>query len=63
VWRARVLPAEGAPGEVLVADRRLVVACAQGALEIIELQRAGGRRLPAAQFLQGNRLQAGLRLP
>jgi methionyl-tRNA formyltransferase len=63
VWRARVLPAEGAPGEVLVADRRLVVACAQGALEIIELQRAGGRRLPAAQFLRGNRLQAGLRLP
>jgi methionyl-tRNA formyltransferase len=63
VWHARVLPARGAAGEVLEADRRLVVACAQGALEIIELQRAGGRRLPAAQFLRGHPLAAGLRLP
>lgn len=63
VWHARVLQASGAAGEVLEADRRLVVACAQGALEITQLQRAGGRRLPAAQFLRGHPLAAGLRLP
>jgi methionyl-tRNA formyltransferase len=63
IWHARVLQASGAAGEVLEADRRLVVACAQGALGITELQRAGGRRLPAAQFLRGHPLTAGLRLP
>jgi methionyl-tRNA formyltransferase len=62
VWRARVVQASGAAGQVLEADRRLVVACAQGALEIIELQRAGGRRLPAAQFLQGHPIPQGVRL-
>jgi methionyl-tRNA formyltransferase len=62
VWRARVLRASGAPGEVLEADRRLVVACAEDALEITELQKAGSRRLPAAQYLQGHPIAEGVRL-
>ncbi|HEY6512075.1 MAG TPA: methionyl-tRNA formyltransferase [Burkholderiaceae bacterium] len=49
VWRtaARAAPA-GAPGEVLSSlPAPLLVACAEGALELLELQRPGGRRLPA----------------
>lgn len=50
------------PGEVLVADGRGVVIAAPGqALRILELQRAGGRRLPAADFLRGLSLSRGQR--
>jgi methionyl-tRNA formyltransferase len=47
---------QGAPGEVLRADAHGVrVACGQGALNITELQRAGGKRISAAQFVAGQR--------
>jgi methionyl-tRNA formyltransferase len=66
VWRAEVLAGRGgAPGEVLDAGAgRLVVACGQGALELLEVQRPGGRRQPAAAFLQaaGDRVAPGTRL-
>ena len=55
LWRARLRPdATGRPGEVLVAqDGRLTVACGDGALDLLQLQRPGGRRIDAATFLQG----------
>jgi methionyl-tRNA formyltransferase len=40
-----------APGTTL--DDRLTVACADGAVRIVELQRAGGRPMPAEEFLRG----------
>jgi methionyl-tRNA formyltransferase len=53
VWRAQVLPDHsGTPGEILEAgDAGLVVACGSGALRVTELQRPGGRRVPAAAFV------------
>ena len=49
-----MIAAEGAPGTILEADREgIVVACGSGALKVQELQRAGGKRLAAAQFLAG----------
>jgi methionyl-tRNA formyltransferase len=62
VWRARVVESAGVPGEVLEAGSELVVACGEGALAISELQRSGGRRLDAAQFLRGLPLPPGTRL-
>jgi len=58
VWRAAaVSAATGEPGRVAeVSDTGIVVACGQGALRIDELQRAGGKRLPTAQFLRGAKL-------
>ena len=53
VWRGRVVPGSGVPGQVLQAgEGRLVVACGQDALELLEVQLAGGRRIPAREFLQ-----------
>jgi methionyl-tRNA formyltransferase len=51
---------DGEPGVVL--DDRFTVACRQGAIRIVELQRAGGRSLPAEEFLRGLPLAPGLRL-
>ena len=63
IWRARVSAAEGAPGTILEAGANgIVVACGSKALCVLELQRAGGRELAAAQFLAGFPLAAGERL-
>jgi methionyl-tRNA formyltransferase len=62
VWRARPVENIGAPGEILAADARgIVVACGDGALAVFELQRAGGKRLSAAEFLRGKPLARGAR--
>jgi methionyl-tRNA formyltransferase len=54
VWRAACVDGRGTPGEVLRADEAgIVVACGRGALRIDELQRAGGRRVGAAEFVRG----------
>ena len=63
VWRACVLPDRGAPGEVLRADGdELVVACGDGALRLEQVQRPGGKRLPARALLQSHAALAGRRL-
>lgn len=64
IWSARVAEeGSGQPGEVLRADKSgFVVACGEGALRILELQREGGRRLFAQEFLAGNELKVGERL-
>ena len=51
--RAGRRPAPEAPGEVLaVGDEAIRVACGADVLELTQLQRAGGRRLSAREFLQ-----------
>lgn len=63
IWRAGVTAAKGTPGTVLEASPRgIVIACGSEALCVGELQRAGGKRLPAGQFLAGFPLSAGDRL-
>jgi methionyl-tRNA formyltransferase len=57
IWGAEVLDAasEARPGQVLAADAQhgIVVACKRGTLRLTELQKPGGKRLPAAEFLKG----------
>ncbi len=64
LWRARLRPgARGEPGEVLAAqDGRLSVACGDAALDLLQLQRPGGRRIDAAAFLQARPGLLGRRL-
>ena len=50
----------GEPGAVL--DDRLTIACAQGALRIIDLQRAGKQPMKAEEFLRGTPLRPPARL-
>ncbi len=60
IWRAKPVAGQGEFGQILSVDRNnIVVACAAGALAIAELQKAGGKRLPAGQFLAGNPLSVG----
>ncbi|MEO5696082.1 MAG: methionyl-tRNA formyltransferase [Burkholderiaceae bacterium] len=61
VWRGVVVAGRGRPGEVLgVDDAGVTVACGEQALRLLELQRAGGKRMSAAAFLQGKPMVAGM---
>jgi methionyl-tRNA formyltransferase len=63
IWQAEVLSKAGDPGTVLAADKTgIVVGCGEDALRILELQREGGRRLTAEQFLAGHPLKPGTKL-
>jgi methionyl-tRNA formyltransferase len=63
IWRCSAGAGRGAPGEVLHADSSgsFVVACGEGAVVLDELQRSGGKRLLASEFLRGFPLSAGER--
>lgn len=57
IWKAEVVdkPADVKPGQVLIGGRTLVVGTAEKALKILELQRAGGQRMTAEQFLNAQK--------
>lgn len=63
IWCARPEAGEAAPGEVVQVDREGVwVGTGSGLLLITELQREGGKRLPAPAFATGGTLRPGMRL-
>ena len=51
----------GAPGTVLAADDRLIVACGRGALALKEVQPAGRSRLPVGAWVRGRGVSVGAR--
>ena len=61
IWQASVRDGlNGEPGTVLAVDKSgIIVACGQGALCLEVLQRANGKMLPAAQFVQGFAVHPG----
>ncbi len=60
VLRAEPVPGDGKAGELI--DDQLTVACGEGALRLLEVQRAGKGRASAAEFLRGSPLGAGEKL-
>jgi len=64
VWRAAAVSARSTavPGTVIDAEAAgVTIACGDGALRVTELQRPGGKRLGAREFLAGFPLRAGER--
>jgi methionyl-tRNA formyltransferase len=64
VWGARIERGVVAPPGVVAgcSEAGILVGCGADALRITEVQRAGGKRLPAGAFLAGHRLATGARL-
>ena len=56
--RAEVVEGAGTPGEVL--DERLAIACSEGAIRPLELQRAGKPKMDLDTFLRGNAVAKGV---
>jgi methionyl-tRNA formyltransferase len=60
VLRSTLARGSGAPGSVL--DDQLTVACGEGAVRLLELQRAGRQSMKAEEFLRGAGIKRGARL-
>lgn len=61
IWQATVISGNsGQPGEIsAIAQEGITVACGQGRLRLEIIQRPGGKRLAASEFLTGFNLQIG----
>ena len=59
ILRCEMAKGSGEPGALL--DDRLTVACGDGAIRLIEVQRAGKAPMKAADFLRGTPLKPPLR--
>ena len=60
ILRCELATGSSAPGDLL--DEHLTIACSEGAIRILELQRAGKAPMKAADFLRGTPLQPPMRL-
>ena len=59
IWDARPVEGAGTPGGLIEASAsRLVIGCGEGALQLLQLQRPGGRRMAAGDFVRGKPLTA-----
>ena len=61
VLRAEIATAQATPGSLLGDE--LTIACGQGALQILDVQRAGKAPMKAEEFLRGARLSKGFVFP
>ena len=63
LWLARAVEADrpGQPGEVIEASAKkgLFIACGEGALEVLEMQAPGSRRMDAKAYLMGKPMPVG----
>jgi methionyl-tRNA formyltransferase len=62
IWRAELEDgSSGSPGTIVSVKPNPVVQCGAGRLRLIDVQAAGRKRMPAADFLRGKRIEAGAR--
>jgi methionyl-tRNA formyltransferase len=55
VFGAKIVEGQGTPGAIVRADNELVFAAGTKSLLLTEVQLEGRKRMPAAEFLRGNR--------
>lgn len=60
VLMSRLGAGEGKPGQIL--DDALLVACGEGAVRLLSVQREGRAQMPAEAFLRGSPVETGFRL-
>ena len=58
VHRAKIASGHGQPGTVLDSER-LIVACGEGAVEFMEVQLEGAKRMQVSDFLRGHPVTVG----
>jgi methionyl-tRNA formyltransferase len=60
VLRTALAPGKAMPGTTL--DERLTIACGDGAVRLVQIQRAGAKAMMAEEFLRGTAVKAGTQL-
>ena len=59
LWKVRLASVQGPPGEILESKSSLVIAFSDGALDLLEVQPEGKKRMTGRDFANGARLRAG----
>ena len=62
LWAAQTVERAAAAAEIMVQSGHLFVGCAAGALELLEVQLEGKKRMPAADFIHGHQPRNGEKL-
>jgi len=62
ILRSAVVEAAGEPGTVIGADGAPVIACGQGGIRLVQVQRAGKKPMTGEEFQRGAKLTAGGKL-
>lgn len=57
VYQAKKCELKGQPQEILKADTELVIGCKDFSVSLIKVQKSGGKPMPIADFLRGNKLK------
>ena len=52
----------GAAGQIIIDNKDLIITCGEGAIKIKELQRAGGKRMETSAFLNGFKVEKGVKV-
>ena len=59
IFKAKVVEESGEVAKVIDNEKRLVIGCGQGAVELLRVQKCGGKPLDIKDFLAGNKLPLG----
>ncbi len=61
IYKTKVIKGEDASGKIVKCDEKngLIIACKKDFIEVLELQRAGGKRMNAKDFLRGFKVSEG----
>lgn len=60
IWNVAVTDGKGKPGTVISkSETSITIACGEGAVELLTVQQAGGKRLSAQTFLVGHPVEEG----
>jgi methionyl-tRNA formyltransferase len=63
IWEAQIVEGGGVPGIIASADKSgILVGCGEQSLRLLVIQKEGGKRLTAQQFLAGHSLHPGQKL-
>ena len=61
ILRSQLAGASGAPGEIVAAQDELIIACGEGAVKLLDVQRAGKTAVGIDDFLRGANLVPGVK--
>ena len=57
ITKAQEIDLQGKPGEIL--NKSFTIACQENAIEVLELQREGKKKMKTSEYLKGNKLEIG----
>jgi len=57
ITKAQEIDLQGKPGEIL--NKNFTIACQENAIEVLELQKEGKKKMKTSEYLKGNKLEIG----